>query len=160
MKQGYDFSKVRVIGMGNFTGASGNSVSGEFARQLLIRGYNVKTSVKEVDAVLEGSVDQYIPQKQYLFYNNSNSDANTVVVVPAVSEITGANTYSLGAPFGLKDKGEVVISNATAGVTARLIDAKTQEIIWTNSYTYESFDIKASIENTVNYLVNSFTERK
>ncbi|OGS19628.1 MAG: hypothetical protein A3J83_04870 [Elusimicrobia bacterium RIFOXYA2_FULL_40_6] len=162
VKQGYDFTKVQTIGIGNFAGDSGASVSGEFIRQLLRSGYNVKTSVtdSDVDLILEGNVDQYIPQKQYLFYNSGKNNTNTVVVTPPVSEISGANTYSLGTPFGLGDKAEVIVSNATVGITARLVDTKTHEIVWTNSYSYESFDIKGAIESTVGYLISSFVGRK
>ncbi|MBU0951222.1 MAG: hypothetical protein KKH91_00115 [Elusimicrobia bacterium] len=161
IKPGYDFSKVQTVGIGNFSGDSSASVSGEFVRQLLRSGYNVKMSAtdRDVDLILEGNVDQYVPKKQYLFYNNGNN-ANTVVVTPPIAEISGTNTYSLGKASGLNDKAEVIVSNASIGITARLVDAKTHDIVWANSYSYESFELKGAIESTVNYLVNSFSGRK
>ncbi|OGS22463.1 MAG: hypothetical protein A2252_01340 [Elusimicrobia bacterium RIFOXYA2_FULL_39_19] len=159
VKPGYDFGKISTIGIGKFSpsdssNASGETVRNEFARQLLSAGYNVKWSDTEGDVVVEGSVNQYIPEKKYLFYKPKSAD-KTIVVSP--TEVTGVNGYSVGKAYGMGENAEIVVTNAMVGLNVRIVDPKTREVVWTNSYTYEGFDIQTAIESNVYYMVKSFT---
>ncbi|MBU2567387.1 MAG: hypothetical protein KJ967_01260 [Elusimicrobia bacterium] len=164
IKRGYDISKIKTIGLGRFTNFanyenSGDVARDEFARQLILMGFIVKQSEEGVDAVLEGGISQFAPSKKYLFYAGEKQPGVTTQVVvsaPAI-EISGSNVYYLGRAFGLRDESQILVSNATVGISARLIDTATNEIIWTNSFTYEGLDVQMAVENVVNFLVRSIT---
>jgi len=163
IKPGFDFTKVGNIGVGDFTafpGAPNSSelVRDEFTRQLMRMGYNVKRGKDGVDYVFEGTIIEFAPAKRYLFYNGDpNSSQQQLVIGGMGLEISGSNVYSLGSAFGLKNS-QIVMSNSIAGLSARLVDIKTGEIIWTNAFSFEALDIQFAIEGTVNYLLKSLVK--
>ncbi|MDI6641276.1 MAG: hypothetical protein QME68_03085 [Elusimicrobiota bacterium] len=169
LKLGYDFSKVRSVGIGSFVPfgeykTSSEFVADEFARLLMQNGYIVKRNEEGVDVVLEGSITQFAPSRKFLFYTTEplevDKEKKVVVVTPQMLEIGGSNVYSLGYAFGLGRNAQILISNATVGITARLIDTSTREIVWTNSFTYEGLDIQSATETAVRYLVKSIIKGK
>lgn len=169
LKPGYDFSKVRSVAIGTFVpfggyNTSSELVADEFARVLMQNGYIVKRNEEDVDVILQGSITQFAPSRKFLFYTaeplDIDKEKKVVVVTPQMLEIGGSNVYSLGYAFGLGRNAQILISNATIGISARLIDASTKEIVWTNSFTYEGLDIQSATETTVRYLVKSIIRGK
>lgn len=161
-KKGFDFSGIRDIRVGNFSSFGGNSnsgpvVAGEFIRQLINSGYSVKQSPSDnVDAVIEGNVTEYYPNRRFLIQvAQKEGTGNNVVIYQSPVEISGSNVYNLGSAFGLGEENRVVVSNATIGISAMLKDARTGEVVWSNMYTYEGLDLGTALEGTVKYLLRS-----
>ena len=165
IKAGFDFSSIKTIGIGPFAPSnsdqsSGEVVSAEFAKQFLQKGYNVKYSRENVDVVLEGNIIEYRPSKKFLFTTPESDNPNQVTLnQQQIVELSGSNAYSLGSAFGVNDNSKIVVSNATLGISARLVIPATNEVVWTNSYTYEGLDINSAIETTVEYLIRSIISR-
>jgi hypothetical protein len=164
-KPGYDFTKVTTIGLGDFNSFMGYRTSGElvrdaFTRQFIRAGYTVKQSINNVDVIVTGSVTDFSPSKRYLFYSGNAGENTQVIVTSPALEISGSNVYNLGTAFGLGTSAQILVSNATAGVTARLIDPGTNEIVWSNSFSYEGLDIQTAVEGVVNHLVKSIIVKK
>jgi len=165
-KAGYDFPGIQAVGIGEFTPSadqpnSGSVVAGEFAKQLLSRGYSVKDFQQgvEVDAVIEGDVTEYLPNHRYLVSNPPRGGRGNVIVQQPV-ELSGSNAYNLGSSFGMGDDSQVVVSNATVGISARMRDARTGEVIWASHYTYEGLDLDTALEGVVQYLLSSIPGNK
>jgi len=160
IKKGFDFTKIKTIGIGEITpeGPGSEIVKDEFTREFILMGYNVKRSIKDVDIILSGAITEYSPSKKYLMFigDNGTTAQTQVIVTQPVMEISGSNVYSLGTAFGLGTKGQIVVSNATAGVTVRLIDPIQNEVVWTYSYSYEGLDIQTAVSSVVSYIVKTF----
>ncbi|MHB9154807.1 MAG: hypothetical protein ACYC5N_03820 [Endomicrobiales bacterium] len=166
VKKGFDFSGIRTVRVGSFTSAvslsnSGAVVANEFIRQLLASGYSVRNDAAgEADAVLEGNVTEYLPNQRYLMQNVRNDDPNVVVVQPQFPvEISGSHVYNLGTAFGPGEESQIIVSNATVGIAAYLKDARTGDILWSSSFTYEGLDLNTALEGTVRSLLRSWPAR-
>ncbi|OGS17107.1 MAG: hypothetical protein A2219_04615 [Elusimicrobia bacterium RIFOXYA2_FULL_50_26] len=165
-KQGYDFTRIKVVKIGEITPATKKSNSGavianEFIRQLLAAGYTVKTADDGAyDVVLEGNVTEYLPNNRYLIQTNKADGATKVVVINQPVELSGTNAYNLGSAFGLGEDSRVVVSNATVGVSAFLRDAVTGEVVWSNTYSYEGLDLTTAMEGVVRYLLRSWPVKR
>lgn len=167
LRRGYDISKVKSISIGQFLPykeypTSADMVRNEFARQLLKHGYVVKFDTNNVDIILTGTVIQFSPSRRYLLYLGEETTAQdkTVVITQTAMEISGTNIYSIGSAFGLGGRGQILVSNATIGVTAKLVDSVTKELIWTDSFVYEALDIQTATEAVVNYLLRPLVKKK
>lgn len=162
VKKDFDFSKIKTVRIGEFTSSTSNTNSGsvvanEFVRQLLDRGYSVKTSDTDAsDVVIMGSVTEYFPNRRYLLINQENEDSQQTVVLQQQIEISGTSAYNLGSVFGMGDESKIVVSNATVGILAYLKDVNTGDVVWSSSYTYEGIDLQTALEGTVRYLLNSW----
>ena len=162
-KHDYDFTGIRTIGMGMFQGGDAGAselVKDAFIRQLIRSGYSVKQTTKDVDVIVRGSITEFLAPQRYLFYTQRDEGSTNINIGPRTLPISGSNVYNLGSAFGLKGDSQIMVSNATAGISAKLVDPETMEIIWSNSYTYEGIDIQAAVEGAVNFLVQSITTRR
>jgi len=165
-KQGYDFTRIKTVKVGDITPVnkrsnSGDVVANEFIRQLLAAGYTVKTGDDGAyDVVLEGNVTEYLPNNRYLIQTNKTDGAKKVVVINQPVELSGTSAYNLGSTFGLGEDSRVVVSNATVGVSAFLRDAVTGEIVWSNTYSYEGLDLTTAMEGVVRYLLRSWPGKR
>lgn len=166
IKQDYDFSSVQSVRVGRFTSSvdysnSGSAVQNAFIRQLLAKGYNVKSGRDtETDVVIKGSVTTYIPDKKYLVRHESGGfyderDGNTMIFTDGVTEIGGSTVYDLGSAFGMNASNRIIASNATVGIYAYMEDSDTNEIVWSDSYTYEALDLSAALDGAVKYILRS-----
>lgn len=164
-REDYDFKSVERVGVIqfdaariNFTGAykPGNAVADEFVFQLLDRGIRVverarienilqehnlnrrgvldPATVKEagnilgVDALIMGTVTRYIPdRKERVYVKDENGNI----------------------------KEEIFLVEAEIGISTRMVDIETGEVIWAGSYTYDSFYIDTAIRHAVNSMLNS-----
>jgi hypothetical protein len=161
-KKGYNFAALKTIRVKNFASSvsisnSGSVVAGEFMRQLLEAGYTVRTTDDQVvDAILEGNVTEYAPNKKYLIKDDKDTGPGRKIIIDnRAIEISGSNVYSLGPAFGLDKSNQIIVSNATVGTMVYLKDAVTGDVIWSASYTYEGIDLPTALESVVNYILSS-----
>jgi hypothetical protein len=163
----YDFTRVHTIAVGDFSASSkrhpnsGSSIANEFIKQLLREGYSVRDDNGEADVILVGSVNEYLPNKRYLVQHPRPDEHGNVVVVEQSQTVTlsGNSVYNLGPAFGTDDS-QILVSNATVGISAYLKDAKTGRIVWSNSISYEGLDLNAAMEGAVRNLVLSLPKRQ
>jgi hypothetical protein len=152
----YNFESVKSVRVGNFGGGqAGSAVQGAFIRQLMARGYGIKTE-GDADAIVDGSITGFSPNRSFLVQNNNVplGSNNVVVMNSNVTEISGSAMYDLGTAFGVPDS-RVVASNAVVGVNAFMKDGKTGEIVWTDSVTQESLDLQGAVTGAVRYVLKS-----
>lgn len=165
-KTGFDFSKIRTIGVGDFSSVgnepnSGSVVANEFMRQLLSEGYSVKTAdAQDADVIMVGNVNEYQPNRRYLINSGRGNGRQQIVVLQQPVELSGSTAYNLGTAFGLGEENKIIVSNATVGVSAYLKDAHTGEILWSNSYSYEGLDLNTALDGTVRYLLRTLPRSK
>lgn len=50
---------------------------------------------------------------------------------------------------------QILISNASVGMTAQMLEVSTGNIIWTGAYTYEALDVESATEGIASNLVES-----
>lgn len=161
--KGFDPQKINVIAVGNFTPFSNYPSSGDMIKNLVIehllkRGYTVKEADnEEVEYMLVGSVTRFLPEKKYLVY--TGTEKQQVMIGGPLTEISGSYVYNLGSAFGIPDS-EIVATNSTVGVCARLVEKKTGNIVWTSSFVYEALTVETAADIVVNYLITSLTGKK
>ena len=165
IREDYDFSSVKRVAVLDFVNYlefenSGSAVADEFVRQLIIKGFDViernrlsdilrekqlaesnivePSRAKEigkilgVDAIVTGTVTKYLPDHKDMVY---------------FKDETG------------EEKWDIVLFDAEVSVSARMIDVDTGLIIWSGSYSYESFDIESATRYTVSRLLLPFYKR-
>lgn len=152
-----------TIYVGEFKSYHNYSYSGDMIRDIVIqhllkRNYVVKnTETEDTEYILVGTVLKFQPEKKYLVYMGEND--KQVIVTNALTEINGSYVYKISSAFGLKNA-EVVATNSTVAVSAKLIEKKTGKILWSSSFSYEALTVETAAEIVVNYLVTSLTGRK
>jgi hypothetical protein len=163
IKQDYNFAAVKTVCVGNFADAqyenSGVAVQSSFVKALMARGFNVVTGNKiKADVLIEGSLTTFQPDKKYLVrmpqYERRHRRHN-IVYDNDIVEIGGSSMYDLGTAFGLGENNRIMVSNATVGINAYMVDTKTGEIVWSDSYTYEGLDLTAALNGAVRYIVRT-----
>ncbi len=161
--KGFDPQKINVISVGEFRPYGGFPSSGEMIRNLVIehllkRGYTIKEQDSaEVEYILLGSVTRFLPEKKYLVY--TGTDKQQVMIAGPLTEISGSYVYNLGSAFGIPDS-NIVATNSTVGVSARLVEKKTGNVVWTCSFVYEALTVETAADIVANYLITSLTGKK
>jgi hypothetical protein len=161
--KGFTPQKINVISIGEFKPYSNFPSSGEMMRNLVIdhllrRGYTIKEQDSpESEYILLGSVTRFLPEKKYLVY--TGTDKQQVMVGGPLTEISGSYVYNLGSAFGLQDS-NIVATNSTVGVSARLVEKKTGNVVWTCTFVYEALTVETAADIVANYLVTSLTGKK
>lgn len=160
-KPGVDFSRIRNLVVLEQEREDQRIVTDEFARQLMHRGYSVKIARADdpqakADAWLQVSVAQFKPDRKFLVQLNKDDKGNPrdVLVVNPVTEISGSGVYPAKA-FGLEDA-QVLVSNSTVSLSARLLDGVTREVIWSDAVTYEGLDLDAAVQGSVASMLKHF----
>lgn len=161
IRKSYDFSKIKTIGISEFNGEgeSGRTVQEEFIRQFLRKGFVVK-AVRQgepeegIDILVTGAVTRYLPERKFLVYLGGNTTDQQIIVYPSLTEISGTYGYTWGRIAGLEGS-QILITNATIGIAAKMVDSKSGEIIWADSYTYEALDVQSATENVIRYFLRS-----
>lgn len=161
--RGFELSRSAVISVDEFKPYGNYSSSGEMIRDLIIqhllrRNFIVKDAkAEDVEYVLVGAVIKFQPEKKYLVY--MGEEDKQIVVGNTLTEISGSYVYKISSAFGLKNA-EVIATNSTVGVSAKLIEKKTGKILWSSSFTYEALTIETAADVVANYLVTSLTGKK
>jgi len=179
----YDFSTLRRIGVLQFTSygqqpSSGEVITNQFTIELLRRGYEViersrlrailrerKLATKEkltaeeirsigtalgVDALLTGAVMRYSPsQRKIMNFDPEKENEEVIDELRMDSEIfilaEGANYVSY-------------LTQARVGVSARLIDVDTAQVVWATSGEYTAFSLEEAIRWTISKLLSQLPE--
>jgi hypothetical protein len=164
VKPGVDFSRIRSITVVDQKQEERRAVTDELVRQLMKRGYAVKVAARPpaagADAVLQVTVSQFLPDRKYLIHvNPDRAGTRDVVVVNPTVELSGRSVHpSYGVP-GVQDA-QVIVSNATVALSARLLDPKTRDTLWSHRSTYEGLDLDAAVEGAVASLLKYFPQPK
>lgn len=127
--------------------------------------------VSGVDAIISGSVPMYTPaRKEVVLVNEKTFSTNTTyntVRKPKTNKSEGQpdqNYYNetqkvVIRTFNEQDTPVTHIINAEIGITAKMIDVQTGEVVWIASDTYEGTNIQTAAEYLVSSLVDTL-ERK
>lgn len=153
---GIDFSKIKSVLVLEPEFAEQRFVTDEFARQLMARGYRVRVGGPSAgsDVWLQVTVSQVIPDKKYLVPLEGALGRQTLVLNP-ITEIGGRSLYPSGSGAGVQDA-QILVSNATLSLSARLLTPDTQELLWSGSVTYEGLDLDVAVEGSVASLFKRF----
>ena len=174
-KQDYNFSNVKNVYVEDSSySQQTQAIRDSIIKQLMAKGFNLKSTSSEADIIVSYSITEYQPGKKYLVRNNNFNDmdyrnppppnsphhhtgnnVNVNVYTNEALEIGGSSVYDLGTAFGVKDS-RIIASNATVGVSLTMKDVSTNDIIWTNSYTYEGMDLMAAVNGVIRYILKSF----
>lgn len=180
VKPGYDFAAVRRLAVLTFEGEGGASVSDEWVRQLvragvevverqqldaILREHSLDTEAAPdalqragrllgVDAIVTGSVTEFLPAQRLLVFLDQKGATGTVVVTHPIVPLSGSSVRTTGPAFGLKGS-EIVSVSATVASSARMVDAKTGGVVWASNYSYEGADTLSATEAVVTSFLNS-----
>jgi curli biogenesis system outer membrane secretion channel CsgG len=154
LKQGYDFKKIRRIAVVEFKDSayypsSGSMVSQLFAKYLLKAGYNL-VERDELDSILREhnlALSNLMNPDQITQFKLSGIDAIVTGSIPMV--VPEQNFYENGNPRFIA---------AQVGVTARMIDVQTGEILWIGSDTYDGTNTQTAFEYLVSSLVRQLVQ--
>ncbi|MBN1383785.1 MAG: hypothetical protein JW983_02730 [Elusimicrobia bacterium] len=165
IRRDYDFSNVVRVGVLKFDSSQvqflssydpGNAVADEFVFQLIDRGIKViersrieniieehnlwksgnidPATIKEmgkilgVDALIMGTVTRYIEdKKERIYIKDDNGDL----------------------------KEEIFLVEAEVGISARMVDVVTGEVVWAGTYVYDSFYTESAIRQAVSGILDS-----
>jgi len=151
VKKNYNFSAVKKVAVLKFSGPGGDAVSNEFIRQFLEAGINVvdKTDTVfvhdlkslQVDAVVGGNVVEFNPSSKFLVFK----DKGNVILSDRTVPISGTTVLPTVNAFGLEDANVYSVS-ASVTVSAKMLDAGTGEVVWSDSGSYEGLDINTAVE--------------
>ncbi|NLB35325.1 MAG: hypothetical protein GX817_05875 [Elusimicrobia bacterium] len=162
---GYDFGKIQRVGVIKFDSSRvsfgsgydpGNAVADEFVFQFINRGVRV----------IERSRIEQILQEQSL-WKSGNLDPKTV---KGLGKLLGVDALIMGSVtkyhpdrkerIYIRDirgqvREEIFLVEAEVGISARMVDTETGEIIWAGNYSYDSFYIDSAIRQAVSAILNS-----
>lgn len=182
-KQDYNFANVKNVYVEESSySQQTQAIRDSIVKQLMSKGFNLKSTSSEADVIVSYSITEYQPGKKYLIRTNNFSDVNHGNPPPPPNshnshpphnhssvnvnvyntetlEIGGSSVYDLGTAFGVRDS-RIIASNATVGVSLTMRDVSTNDIIWTNSYTYEGMDLMSAVNGVVRYILKSFPPEK
>jgi curli biogenesis system outer membrane secretion channel CsgG len=153
LKPDYDFKKIKRVAVIEFRDAayypnSGAMASEMFTKYLLKTGYNVierdeiQTLMREHDLSLAGVLNR---EQVKEFGKICGVDAIITGSIPtAIPErvyYEGGNSHFIAAQVGL---------------TCRMIDVETGEVLWAGSNTYDAMNMQTAFEYLVSSIVNQF----
>jgi len=150
VKKGYDFSNIKKIAVLKFSGIGGEAVANEFIRQFLASGISVidrsgtetvDSKSLGVDAVISGNVVEFNPSNKLLIFKEKGD----IVISDRAYPISGTTVLPTGSAFGLEDANVFSVS-ASVSVSAKMTDATTGEVVWSDSNSYEALDINTAVE--------------
>jgi hypothetical protein len=155
-RAGTDFGRIKSVLVLEPEYAQQRAVTDEFARQLLMRGYQVKVGgpAEGSDAWLQITVTQFVPDAKYLVPLETSGNRQTLVL-NAVTEISGRTVYPSMTGAGIENA-RILVSNATLSLSARLLAPQTQELLWSGAVTYEGLDLDVALEGSVASLFKKF----
>ncbi len=167
VKEGYDFNKVKRIGVMDFidfqdTDSSGEAVADEFVRQLMKKKFDV-IERSQLDALLAEQSLRLTSEPDLNTLSKAGKELGIdLFITGTVTKYFPDRSYIvvLGEEtddYTLEDelKTHTLITDAEVGVSARMVDVESGFIVWSNVYTYSSLDIETSIEWVVADLLMS-----
>lgn len=153
VKPNYDFKRIKRVAVIEFRDAayqpnSGSLVSDMFIKYLLRTGYDVIERT-ELDSILKEhqlSVEGILNRAQTKEFGKiSGVDA---IITGSISMLVPDRVFYDGATPRFVA--------AQAGVTCRMIDVETGEILWAGSNTYDGMNTQTAFEYLVSSIIDQF----
>jgi curli biogenesis system outer membrane secretion channel CsgG len=153
VKPNYDFKKIKRVAVIEFRDAayqpnSGSLVSDLFVKYLLTTGYDVIER-----AELESILREHQLSVQGILNREQAKEFGKIAGVDAI--ITGSISMLTPERVYYESSYPRFIA-AQAGVTCRLIDVETGEILWAGSNTYDGMNTQTAFEYLVSSIVDQF----
>ncbi|MFH1369441.1 MAG: CsgG/HfaB family protein [Elusimicrobiota bacterium] len=154
LKKGYDFNKIKRVAVlqfkeYTFTRYTGSMVSQLFVKYMLKAGYNV-VERDELDAILRErqlSESNLLDPSQVRTFKLSGIDA--IVTGAITREIPEQDLFENGNPRFIA---------AQVGITCRMIDVETGEILWAGSDTYDGTNTQTAFEYLTSSMVRNLID--
>jgi len=149
-KKDFDYKSLRNIAVARLDSPENYTSSGGAVRDTISR-YLLESGVKVVDSkVLDKMLQNAVPRSDRLFAQIGNLAGADAIIDGSVlrwQEEKEERVYYTGSDG--KVSYETAFYNAKVDITLRLIDVRSGEVIWANSDSYESFDIRHTMESAV-----------
>jgi len=162
---GYDFGRVQRVGVIKFDSSRvsfgpgydpGSAVADEFVFQFINRGVRViersriEQILREQSLWESGSID---PKTIKGLGKMLGVDALIMGTVTRYSPDRKERIYIRDTRGQIRE--EIFLVEAEVGISARMVDTETGEIIWAGNYSYDSFYIDSAIRQAVSAILNS-----
>ncbi|MBA3065500.1 penicillin-binding protein activator LpoB [bacterium] len=149
-KKDYDYKSLRTFAVAKMDSPENYASAGGAVRDMISK-YLIESGIKVVDSAVFDKM---------LLHTDMKSDA----IFAQIGGLAGADAILDGSVFRCQEEKEervyytgtdgklgyeTAFYNAKVDITLRLIDVKTGEIVWVNSDSYESFDIRHTMESAV-----------
>lgn len=149
VKQGYDFSQIKRIAVLQFKDPSYSSSTGAMVSQLFVKyllkmRYNV-IERDELDALLK---ERHLSESNLL-------DPETVKTfkLSGIDAIVTGTVTRYYPEQEIFENGSVRFTAAQVGITCRMIDVSTGEILWAGSDTYDAMNTQTAFDYLTSSLV-------
>lgn len=155
LKQGYDFSRIKRVAVlpfsdPTFSQNTGSMVSQLFIKYMLREGYNVVERDK-LEAILgeyQLSKSEIMNQDQIKQFKLSGIDA--IITGSVTKDIAEQDLY--GSDGGMR------FIAAQAGITCRMVDVETGEILWAAADTYDAMNQQTAFDYLASSLVRQMAK--
>lgn len=165
IRKDYDFSKIVRVGVLKFDSSQvqflssydpGNVVADEFVFQFIDRGIKV---------VERSRIENII--KEHNLWKSGNIDPSTI---KEMGKILGVDALIMGTVtryiedkkerIYIRDdtgrlKEEIFLVEAEVGISARMVDVVTGEVVWAGAYVYDSFYTESAIRQAISGILDS-----
>jgi hypothetical protein len=154
VKPDYDFSKVKRIRVNQFSSAKrykgiSDTVQNAFIQDLLAKGYDIVSDINvKVDCVIDGSVtsfyrirEEWIYSGFYYGYPGRYSRRYWWTGMPIYDGVICDNTVNIG-------------------ISTRMTDVETGQVVWLDSFNNESWDEDSAINRAVKAVLKSLPKEK
>jgi TolB-like protein len=155
VKPDYDFSRVKSIRVSQFSSGKryrgiSDTVQNEFIQDLLAGGYDViSDSNVKVDCIIEGSVTSFYRVREEWI------DNGFYYGYPGRYSRRGYRWAGMPVYDG------VVYSNrVNIGISVRMTDVETGQVVWSDSVNNESWDEDSAINGAVKSILKSLPKEK
>ncbi|MGM0567827.1 MAG: CsgG/HfaB family protein [Elusimicrobiota bacterium] len=166
-RENYDFSEVERVGIIKFdssgvdftTGSDpGSAIADEFVFQLLHRGVRV-VERSRLESIL----------REHNLWKSGDINSETI---REMGQILGVDAIVMGTVtrynpdrkerIYIKDsegrvREEIFMIDAEVGISARMVDTQSGEVIWASSYVSDSFYMDTAIRQAVSAILNSLS---
>jgi hypothetical protein len=154
IKPDYDFSKVKSIRVNQFSSGKGyrgisDAVQNAFIQDLLAKGYDIVSDISvKVDCVIDGSVtsfyrlmEEWVDNGFYYRYPGRYSRRYRWAGMPIYDGVVCSNTVNIG-------------------ISTRMTDIETGQVVWSDSFNNESWDEDSAINGAVKAVLKSLPKEK
>ncbi|MEA2081421.1 MAG: CsgG/HfaB family protein [Elusimicrobiota bacterium] len=149
-QKNYNYKNLRTIAVAGLDSPENYASAGGAARDI-ISGYLLESGFRVVDSAVFDKMLQNTGMRSDKMFAQIGALAGADAIIDGsvfrCQEEKAERVYYTGSD-GEMDY-ETVFYNAKVDITLRLIDAETGEVVWANSDSYESFDIRHTMESAV-----------
>jgi hypothetical protein len=155
VKPGYDFAKVKSIRVNQLSSRErckdiSGSVQSLLIQDLLASGYDVVSDANvKVDCVIDGSVTSFYRVREEW------ADSGFYFGYPGRYYRRGYSWVSMPMCDGV-----VYTNRINIGISARMTDVETGQIVWSDSISNESWDEDSAISGVVKYILKSLPKER